>query len=54
MGVVLILRGRDADLGRHFVDTVGRVLMAARIAVISDRAADLDDHTVRIVVGGKP
>jgi hypothetical protein len=54
MGVVLILRGRDADLGRHFVDTVGRVLMAARIAVISDRAPDLDDHTVRIVVGGKP
>jgi hypothetical protein len=54
MGVVLILRGRDADLGRHFVDTVGRVLMAARIAVISDRAADLDDDTVRIVVGGKP
>jgi hypothetical protein len=54
MGVVLVMRAKDTDLGRHFVDTVGRVLMAARIAVISDHAPDLDDNTVRIVVGGKP
>ncbi len=53
-GVVLVLRARDADPGRAFVDTVGRVLMAARIAVISDKAIDVGDNTVRIVVGGKP
>jgi len=53
-GVVLVLNEKDADSNRNFVDTVGRLLMAARIAVISDRASELGDHTVRIVVGGKP
>jgi len=53
VGVVFIL-GKDADLDHTVVDTVGRLLMAARVAVISDRATELDDHTVRIVVGEKP
>jgi hypothetical protein len=52
-GLVLIL-GKDVDPDRTVVDTVGRLLMAARIAVISDRTVDLDEHTVRIVVGEKP
>ena len=53
-GVVLVLNARDAEPGRKVVDTVGRAFMAARIAVISDKADDLADRTVRIVVGGKP
>ena len=53
LGVVLVL-GKDADPDHTVVDTVGRLLMAARVAVISDKADDLADRTVRIVVGGKP
>jgi hypothetical protein len=53
-GVVLIFRDKDSDAGRAVSDRVGRALAAARIAVISDHIDDLDDHTVRIVVGGKP
>lgn len=53
-GVVLILDDKDADFHHNVVDTVGRPLMAARIAVMGDRAIDLSEHTVRIVVGGKP
>ena len=53
VGLVFVL-GKDADPDHAVVDTVGRLLMAARIAVISDRATALDDHTVRIVVGEKP
>ena len=53
-GVVLILDDNDADPDHNFVDTVGRPLMAARIAVMGDRAIDLSEHTVRIVVGEKP
>jgi hypothetical protein len=52
-GVILILN-RRRDFAYNFVDRVGRQLMAARIAVISDQATDLDDNTVRIVVGGRP
>jgi hypothetical protein len=53
-GVVLILRTKDTDQARAMLDAVGRTFMAARIAVISDLEPDLDDRTVRIVVGGKP
>ena len=54
MGVVLILDTKDAELVDEVVDTVGRPLMAARVAVISDRATEFGEHTLRIVVGGKP
>jgi hypothetical protein len=54
MGVVLILGPKDADPGQEAVDTVGRLLMAARIAAIGGRAPELGEHTLRIVVGGKP
>ena len=37
-GVVLVLNAKDAEPGRKVVDTVGRAFMAARIAVISDKA----------------
>jgi hypothetical protein len=53
VGVVLVL-GKDADPDHTMVDAVGRLFMAARIAVISDRTIELDEHTVRIVVGEKP
>jgi len=53
VGLVFVL-GKDADPDHTVVDTVGRLLMAARVAVISDRGIELDDHTVRIVVGEKP
>jgi hypothetical protein len=53
VGVVLVL-GKEADPDHAVVDTVGRLLMAAHIAVISDRTVQLDEHTVRIVVGEKP
>jgi hypothetical protein len=54
LGVVLVMRAKDAELGRQFADRVGRVLMEARIAVMRDKAEELDEKTVRIVVGGKP
>jgi hypothetical protein len=53
VGVVLVL-GKEADPDHAVVDTVGRLLMAAHIAVISDRTVELDEHTVRIVVAEKP
>lgn len=53
-GVVLVVNARDGDLGRAAVATIGRTLMGARIAVIADSAPELDDRTLRIVVGGKP
>jgi hypothetical protein len=53
VGVVLVF-ARDADLRHNVADTVGRRLMEARIAVISDLAPELGEQTVRIVVGGKP
>jgi hypothetical protein len=53
VGLVFVL-GKDADPDHTVVDTVGRLFMAARVAVISDRGIELDDHTVRIVVGEKP
>jgi hypothetical protein len=54
IGVVLIVRAKDTEFARQFADRVGRVLMDARIAVMRDKEEDLDDRTVRIVVGGKP
>jgi hypothetical protein len=53
MGVVFVLDDEDANPERHVVDTVGRLIMAARIASISDRATEIGESTVRIVVGGK-
>lgn len=53
-GVVLLLDGKDAKLDRTVADTVGRLLMAARIAVIGDVEPELGEHTLRIVVGKKP
>jgi hypothetical protein len=52
-GVVLIL-GKDADPDHAVVDTIGRLLMAAHIAVISDDKTELGEHVVRIAVGEKP
>ena len=49
--MVLVLRAKDAEPGRKVVDTVGRVFMEARIAVMSDKAEELEEQTVRIVVG---
>jgi hypothetical protein len=53
-GVVLVLRDRETDLGRAVAVTIGRVLMAARVAAITDDEPGLDDRTVRIIVGEKP
>jgi hypothetical protein len=53
-GVVLVLRDKDAELGRAVSATIGRALMAARVAAITDDAPELDGRTVRVVVGQKP
>ena len=53
-GVVIVLHDREGDLGRAVAHTIGRALMAARIACITDDAPELDDRAVRIVVGPKP
>lgn len=53
-GVVLVMKNRDAELGRAVATKIGRVLMAARVAVITDDEASLDDRTVRIIVAEKP
>lgn len=53
-GVVLVMHDREADLGRSVAATIGRALMAARVAVITDDDANLDNRTVRIVVAEKP
>ena len=54
LGVVLVVRAKESEFARRFADRVGRVLMEARIAVMRDKAEELDEQTVRIVVGGKP
>jgi hypothetical protein len=53
-GVVLVMHDREADLGRAVSATIGRVLMAARVAVITDDEPRLDNRTVRIIVAEKP
>jgi hypothetical protein len=53
-GVVIVLRDREGALGRAVAKTIGRALMAARVACITDDAPELDDRTVRIVIGPKP
>lgn len=53
-GVVIVLRDTEADGARTVADTIGRALMAARIACITDEEPTLGDRTVRIVVGEKP
>lgn len=53
-GVVLVLRDREADLGRAVAGTIGRAFMAARVASITDDEPMLDGGTVRIIVGEKP
>ena len=54
LGVVLVMRVTDTEFARRFADRVGRVLMEARVAVMRDKAGELGEQTVRIVVGGKP
>ena len=53
-GVVLVMRDREAALGRAVAATIGRAFMAARVASITDDEPGLDDRTVRIIVGEKP
>jgi hypothetical protein len=53
-GVVLVMRDREADLGRAVAATIGRAFMAAHVASITDDEPALDDRTVRIIVGEKP
>lgn len=53
-GVVLVVGARDPERGDVYVDTIGRPLMAARVAVLGEVRPDFADHTVRILVGGKP
>jgi hypothetical protein len=53
-GVVLAMRDREAAFGRAVAATIGRAFMAARVASITDDAPELDDRTVRIIVGEKP
>lgn len=52
-GVTLGTRTREVTAGRA-VPAIGRALMAARIATISDDVPELDDARMRIVVGRKP
>ena len=54
VGVVLVFDTKSAELEHEVVETVGRVLMGARIAVVGNHAPELAPHTVRIVVGSKP
>ena len=53
-GVVIVLRDNEAEPGRAVATTIGRALMAARVACITDDDPSIDDRTVRIVVGEKP
>src|SRR5688500_1058003 len=53
-GVVIVLRDNQAELGRAVGATIGRALMAARVACITDDDPSIDDRTVRIVIGEKP
>ena len=53
-GVVIVLRDNQAELGRAVAHTIGRALMAARVACITDDDPSIDDRTVRIVIGEKP
>ena len=53
-GVVIVLRDTTSERGRAVGDAIGRALMAARVACITDDAPELDDRTVRIVIGPKP
>ncbi len=53
-GVSLMLRDRQSELGRAVGATIGRAFMAARVASITDDEPELDDRTVRIIVGEKP
>jgi hypothetical protein len=53
-GVVILLQDREGNLGRAVANTIGRALMAARVACITDDAPEMDGRTVRIIVGPKP
>jgi len=53
-GVVIVVRDREDDIGRAVSATIGRALMVARVACITDDEPALDDRTIRIVVGEKP
>jgi hypothetical protein len=52
-GLILGIRDKDAPAARA-TDSIGRAVMADRIAVASDLVPELDGNTMRIVVGKKP
>ena len=53
-GVVIVLRDTETDRARAVAATIGRALMAARVACITDDEPAMEDRTIRIVVGEKP
>jgi hypothetical protein len=52
-GLILGIRDKDAPAARA-TDSIGRAVMADRIAVASDLVPELPGDTMRIVVGKKP
>jgi hypothetical protein len=54
LGVVLVFNPKDTNLRQQVLDAVGSRLMQARIAVVTNIAAELGKDTVRIMVGEKP
>ncbi len=52
-GLTLGIRDKQAAAARA-TDSIGRAVMADRIAVASDLVPELDGNTMRIVVGPKP
>ncbi len=53
-GVLLVMRSNETGLARAVTTKIGRALMAARIAAVTVSSPELDDETVRIVVGVRP
>jgi hypothetical protein len=54
LGVVFVFADKNTHLRAEFTDKVGRLLMAARIVVNANKASELSENTVRIMVGQKP
>ena len=53
-GVVIVVRDRTADPGHAASAAIGRALMEARVASMTDDEPALDNRAVRILVGSKP
>ena len=53
-GVIIVLHDRESEFGRAVANTIGRALMAARVACFTVDDREMDGRTVRIVVGAKP